>query len=174
MPWCPNCDVEYEVPSTRCAGCGAALTGEPPEKDADTRYVYANPVPLIRASSDIEADNIAALLDSRGIPVTRHHDGFAGYWKVTMGSTPMGVDLLVAESALDEAREALEATGYLLPEGEAPAEDDFDDPELEAELHKARQRKKALWVAALIGAPVLGWAVTLIARFIALLMDMLA
>jgi hypothetical protein len=123
MPWCPKCKVEYREGFTVCSDCGSDLVnvGEFEEKD---RAVYGNgsmdkrtecqdelseslnePVLLMQAADEFEANNIIALLAGEGIPAYLSHKGSGQYLSITVGMSNLGVNIFVPKSALQQAQE---------------------------------------------------------------------
>lgn len=61
---------------------------------------------LTEAYNDVEADILVAVLRSRDIPAEKREKGFLAGMRVIMGQA-YGIDVLVPERLLAEAREAL-------------------------------------------------------------------
>lgn len=109
MAFCPLCKVEYPQEIVICPDCEAKLTEYLPEeldlfqekrKDEFTNYNWALFQTILK---DLEADIIAGLLETNGIPVMRKYPGMSSLTKVYMGSS-FGVELYVPSEKLKEAK----------------------------------------------------------------------
>lgn len=66
MPFCPQCEAEYESGVATCTDCGVALVDElPPNEPPDTEE--GEPVPLRNFSNAAEASMVQNLLEENGI-----------------------------------------------------------------------------------------------------------
>jgi hypothetical protein len=82
--WCPQCGAEYREGFSECADCGVALANQPPAAKAKPEH-HREPrvggpfspdddtVELLR-TNPLEAEVIAARLQSEGIPVAVFDD----------------------------------------------------------------------------------------------------
>jgi hypothetical protein len=93
MPFCPNCRTEYVGDATRCADCGADLTGSLPQgAGAAVPLDRMQPAELCQADNQVQLDLIETQLRAAGIPTVRR---------------PRAAALFVPASRLDEARRVL-------------------------------------------------------------------
>jgi hypothetical protein len=110
MPFCPRCRTEYRPGFTLCADCQVELVDqleELPAKDSQPNDAgKASWAFLISVYNDVEADLVAGLLTTCGIPTTRAYPGMGTYAKIYFGSS-LGVDLYVPAEKLEEARSIL-------------------------------------------------------------------
>lgn len=116
MPFCPECEYEYEDGIEECPDCGAGLVGQLPRDDDEEELV-----PVYYASGEIEADIVKGLLESAGIPVLEKADVQEWPGPFTVG--PLSEEAVVVPvSRADEARkliaDAIE-TGKKMPVDEA-------------------------------------------------------
>ncbi len=166
MPWCPICKEEYEEGIGRCADCGAALVEEAPEAgcgEVASAYEGGEPWEFLVSAAAGEADVIASLLQSMGIPVLRRSREAGDYLNVYMGYSVYGVDLYVPRSALQDARAALSPDALARKEeGESPfaacadesALDDESERDVEAGFEEASRRYglRRRWALALVAS----------------------
>ncbi len=116
---------------------------------------------LTTVGNTFEADNMAALLSTEGIPILKKHRGTGGYLEIYMGTSMYGIDIYVPLECLDQAKEIITAT----PIYEFPNEDTIVDeiePEVESAYIKRSRRK--IWFILLFLVPGFFW----IALYIAL------
>lgn len=72
MPFCPNCRIEYVGGATRCADCGAELTGSLPEgASAAVDLNATRPAELCQVDDQVQLDLIESQLRAAGIPTAR-------------------------------------------------------------------------------------------------------
>jgi hypothetical protein len=66
MPFCPECEAEYEDGVETCTDCGVALVADlPADEPADT--ADGEPVPLVNFANSAEAGMVRDLLEENGI-----------------------------------------------------------------------------------------------------------
>jgi hypothetical protein len=116
--YCPNCKAEYREGFTFCPECKCSLVDELPEDpreqvSAETLgtefHVSEKYVVLLEDTSDNEAFYLIPLLESFGIPTHKVYTGCSDVLKLYAGGAAFGVNILVPESRLEEARALLEA-----------------------------------------------------------------
>lgn len=125
MPYCPDCEYEYESGTTVCPDCGARLiegTMPPIEHDDNVDAVL-----LLETDNVLQAEFLAGALEEQGIPyvarglgVTDGLGGSAGM-DVKQGafSSPGPKRIWVNPTDYDHAKELLESLdGIELDEGE--------------------------------------------------------
>ncbi len=130
MPYCNNCDMDFE--GDVCPRCGLAPatvskkqdrrlhrdTEERPEWPLDEKGEPELAVLLERMGSmDGEADIACAMLWSYGIPALTRYPKDGAFGRVVLGFSGYGVDLYVPESRLEEAK-------ALLADGAAHSEEE--------------------------------------------------
>lgn len=130
MPFCPECEAEYEQGIETCTDCGVALVDElVPEETPDT--AEGEPVPLRNFSNTAEANMVRDLLEENGIRAFVS----GGDFTVAPSSFLGEIVLMVDERDLDRATALYDAyfaenappvadTGDEAP---APSPDDTDD-----------------------------------------------
>lgn len=119
MPWCPRCRSEYRTGFYNCADCGTELKegNLPVEHHQTAGERWAR---LVNVYDDNEAQLVAGMLKSAGIPVLMKSQGAGGYMRIVMG-TELGVNLYVPESALNTARKIIQQEEVDVP----PTESDY-------------------------------------------------
>jgi Putative prokaryotic signal transducing protein len=113
MPYCPNCQAEYSIGSTRCAQCGEDLAGLSIAKEPSSEEGTQKLVPLATFPSVVEADMIKELLETNGIQTMIR--GETDPIGATSGAAP--TELLVLEQDLDHAQALYQAFFAGKPEG---------------------------------------------------------
>ena len=103
MPWCPKCR-RFQEENDLCSRCWVELVDSlPPELPVEKEAF------LVSVGDVNEATMIQSLLESSGIHSVRRYRESGGYMKVYMETTVFGIDIYVAESNLETAREILES-----------------------------------------------------------------
>ena len=100
---CKFCKEEMDEHLDYCPKCGAP---QEPNKEED-------PVLVIQAVDDLEADRIEAALSDGGIPVSRQYTGPISFLKTITGNSSGSVQLYVPAQAEDKAVEILIGIGAL-------------------------------------------------------------
>lgn len=119
MPFCPECEAEYEQGVETCTDCGAALVDELPAADApDTGH--GEPVPLRNFANAAEAEMVQGLLEENGIRAFVS----GGDFTVAPSSFLGEIVLMVDERDLDRATALYEA---YFEENAPPVADSGDD-----------------------------------------------
>jgi len=106
--FCPKCKAQFREGFTFCQECGCSLVDElpkePSKKENTEKYVV-----LLEDTSDNEAYQLIPLLESFGIPTHKVYTGCSDVLKLYTGGALFGVNILVPESKLEEARALLGA-----------------------------------------------------------------
>ena len=106
--FCNKCGAEYRDGIVFCTECGERLEEfkkpENPEFNPDEKICK-----LTSAQDEFEADIIIAKLETEGIYAYKKFKGIDEYNKILLGRTILGVDIYVAESDMEEAREVVES-----------------------------------------------------------------
>ena len=104
--FCPKCKYEYRDNIELCPDCNEMLV----EKLADEKIEF-NPdekvCVLITTADEFEADIIISKLRPEGIYACKQFRASDGYNRIVLGRTILGVDVLVAESDLENAAEII-------------------------------------------------------------------
>lgn len=67
MPFCPECEAEYEAGVATCSDCGVALVDELPAEKEAPDVEHGEPVALRNFANAAEASMVANLLAENGI-----------------------------------------------------------------------------------------------------------
>jgi hypothetical protein len=67
MPFCPQCEAEYESGVQTCTDCGVALVDELPKVEVEPDVAHGEPVPLRNFANAAEASMVANLLNENGL-----------------------------------------------------------------------------------------------------------
>lgn len=104
MPFCPECEAEYEDGVETCTDCGVALVGElPVHEPADT--ADGEPVPFRNFANSAEASMVRDLLEENGIRA--YVSG--GEFTVAPSAFSDEIVLMVDERDLERARALYDA-----------------------------------------------------------------
>jgi hypothetical protein len=121
MPFCPECEAEYEEGVESCTDCGLPLVAElPPHDQPDT--AEGEPVPLRNFSNAAEASMVRDLLEENGIRAFVS----GGDFTVAPSSFLGEIVLMVDERDLDRATALYDA--YFGQEAPPVAEPGDDAP----------------------------------------------
>ena len=158
MPFCPNCGVEYREGFDTCADCDLKLNDSPPAELPTARPVRW--VELARLST-LEADGMAAMLDSVGIDALRRPAEEGDVSKLYTGVSAFGEIVYVDEADLAAARDFLDARAEpfdieVIEGMENPELDDYEPP---SEDYEERRRRFGLIL-------MLCWVIPLVAYFL--------
>jgi hypothetical protein len=120
MPFCPECQAEYEEGVESCTDCGVALVAElPPGETPDV--AEGEPVPLRNFSNAAEAKMVADLLEENGIRAFVS----GGEFTVAPSSFSDEIVLMVDERDLERATALYDAYfGQEVPMAADPGADD--------------------------------------------------
>lgn len=106
--YCPNGDGAFDDWVADCPECGSTLTDTPPDNARLNAPVDSNPVFLVMAPNEIEANLIAGILREESIPVLLRPGGPGfGAWASAMTFEHA---IYVRESDVERARSILEET----------------------------------------------------------------
>jgi hypothetical protein len=105
MPFCPECEAEYESGVSTCSDCGVALVDELPLVDVVPDVDHGEPVPLRNFSNAAEASMVANLLSENGIRAFVS----GGEFTVAPSGFSDEIVLMVDERDLDRATALYEA-----------------------------------------------------------------
>jgi len=130
MPFCPECEAEYEQGVGTCTDCGVALVDELPAEEIPDS-ADGEPVPLRNFSNTAEANMVKDLLEENGIRAFVSGGDFTVVPSEFLGE----IVLMVDERDLDRAKSLYDA--YFTEEAppvagsgdDAPAQssEDIDD-----------------------------------------------
>jgi len=124
MPYCPECNAEYDPGTTRCPDCDRELVDDADDDELDDEIdeeafieEEAPPVLLYQTNNMVNAEVLEEALKDQGIPCliksgTGTYSGLS-----SLSSTLKGVKIFVPESALEEAIEVAE---MVIPDYERP------------------------------------------------------
>ncbi len=106
---CPNCNYDYREGITVCPECGTALV----EKDLanePTKNAYPREKAMCAAvaADEIEAEIMIAKLRVENIYAFKKFRGSDSYNRILLGRAILGVEIMVAASDLETAKEILE------------------------------------------------------------------
>ena len=120
MPFCPECEAEYEEGVESCTDCGVPLVAElPPDETPDV--ADGEPMPLRNFSNAAEANMVANLLEENGIRA--YVSG--GEFTVAPSSFSDEIVLMVDERDLERATALYDAYfGQEVPLAAEPSGDD--------------------------------------------------
>ena len=114
--YCPNGDGAFDDWVADCPECGSTLTDSPPDDVLLNTPAESNPVFVVMAPNEIEANLIAGILREEGLPVLVRPGGPGfGAWASAMTFEHA---IYVRESDLERARAILDETTI--------ADDDMD------------------------------------------------
>lgn len=99
--FCPNCRAEYREGIAVCPECGINLI----EELKDDINHNETPCLVYVAANEFEADVIIAKLKAEGIFAFKRFKGSDSYNRIVLGRTILGVDIIVAESDFENAKE---------------------------------------------------------------------
>ncbi|OQB13916.1 MAG: hypothetical protein BWY15_01544 [Firmicutes bacterium ADurb.Bin193] len=141
MPYCGKCKIEYQKSEGEavCDRCGAPLFDEPSDEAENYKEAL-----LMTVARGIEAELIVSRLKSFGIPAMIKYKGAGGYVNIFMGSSNLGADIFVPETALELARELLDAK---------PEPSDWDEASDFGEEHIQSEKNSALVITLSIILP---------------------
>jgi hypothetical protein len=106
MPFCPECEAEYESGIETCADCGVPLlTSLPPRDGEPPDTSEGEPVPLRNYSNAAEASMVANLLTENGVRAFVS----GGDFTVAPSGFSGEIVLMVDERDLERARELYDA-----------------------------------------------------------------
>ena len=105
MPFCPECEAEYESGIATCSDCGVPLVDEPPRDDVVPDVADGEPVPLRNFSNAAEASMVANLLSENGIRAFVS----GGEFTVAPSGFSDEIVLMIDERDLDRATALYEA-----------------------------------------------------------------
>ena len=120
MPFCPECEAEYEAGVATCTDCGAALVEElAPRDEPPPDTAEGDPVPFMNFANSAEANMVADLLEENGIRA--YVSG--GEFTVAPSMFAGEIVLMVDERDLDRAADLYDAyfgdSATLRPESDA-------------------------------------------------------
>jgi hypothetical protein len=120
MPFCPECQAEYEKGVESCTDCGVALVDElPPDETPDV--ADGEPVPFRNFSNAAEANMVRDLLEENGIRAFVS----GGEFTVAPSSFSGEIVLMVDERDFDRATALYDAYfGQEVPLAAEPGGDD--------------------------------------------------
>ena len=105
MPFCPECEAEYESGIATCSDCGVALVDELPRDDVVPDLAEGEPVPRRNISHTAEASMVANLLSENGIRAFVS----GGEFSVAPSGFSDEIVLMIDERDLDRATALYEA-----------------------------------------------------------------
>src|SRR5437667_9895460 len=105
MPFCPECEAEYEAGVSTCSDCGVALVDALPGDDEVPDAAEGEPVPLRNFANAAEASMVANLLAENGIRAFVS----GGEFTVAPSGFSDEIVLMVDERDLQRARDLYEA-----------------------------------------------------------------
>ena len=123
MPFCPECEAEYEEGVERCSDCGVALVetlpqGTEPPPDTDE----GEPVPFRNFSNAAEASMAEGLLRENGVRA------FVSGGEFTVAPSMFGDEIVLMVDERDFERAAALYEAYFEQNNAAPAEDTEQAP----------------------------------------------
>lgn len=104
---CPECGYEYREGYTVCPECHCALINPTSVSPGPEPRPLEKEQWLCGAVDEFEAQLIIANLKAEGIYAFVKYRGSDSYNKILLGRTVLGVDIFVAESDYDTAKEIL-------------------------------------------------------------------
>lgn len=133
MPWCPKCR-RFQEDDDLCAYCWVE-TVDKLEPEPDKPLEEINEVLLITVSDENEATIIQELLKVNKIPSLRKHRGIGNYLQISTGMSIYGIDIFVAESQFEQAREILTSykDSFLEEEAVLNIEENLNEKEIDVE-----------------------------------------
>ena len=105
MPFCPECEAEYEAGVATCSDCQVELVDELPRDEIPPDVADGEPVPLRDFSNAAEASMVANLLSENGIRAFVS----GGDFTVAPSGFSDEIVLMVDERDLDRATTLYEA-----------------------------------------------------------------
>ncbi len=107
--YCLKCNSEYREGIEVCPECGSPLSESLPEEEVNIEFdPNEKAVILYNAADEFEADVIIAKLRAEGIYAYKKLKGIDGYNKILFGRTVLGVNVIVGEKSLEEAKNIIE------------------------------------------------------------------
>jgi hypothetical protein len=113
-------------------------------------------VKLIDVGNSVEADSLEVLLRSFDIPTLIKPSGAGGYMEIYMGSTNLGVEILVPDDEFERASEIVQAYASRSYDATADGEDDLDDEDLGDGSNPEKKISAVKWVIGIIAFLTIG------------------
>lgn len=152
MPFCPKCRYEFVEGIKTCNECGIDLVDELPEEESEEEEYQGEWIKVLNVASNQEAEMIAGLLRTSGIPVT-----ISSYVNdVLTFRYPRGVDILVPEEYSEQAVEVITAFSGTDNNGMVDKTDEIHQQQVEESrvisetAGNKNSKRKAILIAAAI------------------------